>query len=291
MATSATLVANFLAEAAGPLPHEGGLKGETVRVLASGLKMVLQSKGVDLESLPDYDILERVLQGLRNRPDRQRPREERWDTSRLLDYWHGLPDNSDLSQEQLRAKAITLLMLVGLARPSDLERLDADTLVVSSDGISIRSFMAKNSGNSYDEPISIPFLQSAKRKVCAARALRAYIAETEDLRSECPDSAVGVRPVFIHLGKPRPLSAQRISKVMKGVLTELGIPHRSYSTRGNAATSAIEQGIDPVVVQKAGRWRSASTMTKFYVKGLSTSPVTHVLSSSSTRARRRPTAR
>ena len=82
LAPSATVVANFLAEVAGPLPHEGGLKSESVRVLASTLKMALKDRGVDVESLPDS----RASDCLRNRPDRSTPRNERWDTDKLVTH-------------------------------------------------------------------------------------------------------------------------------------------------------------------------------------------------------------
>lgn len=284
-------MANFLAEAAGPLPHEGGLKSESIRVLASTLKMALKDRGIALESLPDSNVLDEVLDGLRNRPDRTAPREERWDTDRLIEFWEGEPDNDELSLERLRAKTISLLMLLGLARPSDLERLDAETFSASREAVSVRSFTSKNSGNSYDDPIVLPFLPQKQRRSCGARALKAYMEATADARVDSALSSVGVRPVFLHLSKPEALSAERISKVAKGVLTEIGVPFRTYSTRSNAATRAIERGVDPVVVQKAGRWRSSETMNKFYVRGLSTSGVAHALAKVRAKARARPDAR
>lgn len=276
MAPSPIDVANFLADAAGPLPHKGGLRAETVRVLFSQIRTELRRAGIDLEEMEEYQQLLDVVDGLKNRPDKTLPKEEKWDTDVVIRFWQTKPPNEELSLDDLRAKAVSLLAIASLARPSDLSRLDADTLSVSRSEVRLYPFRSKTSGPSYDGAVTIPFLPKAKEKACAARALVAYMERTGPDRDKWEPSDEAPRPVFLHLHPAQgkiALSSQRISKVMKSVLARLGITDRAHSTRGNAAVTALERGADTLIVQKAGRWKAAATMNKYYLKSLKTTSV------------------
>lgn len=230
--------------------------------------------------MESYQQLLDVVDGLKNRPDKTLPNEEKWDTDKVIQLWAKKAANERLSLEELRAKTISLLAVAGLARPSDLSRLDADTLKVSKTEVQIHPFRSKTSGASYDSPLVVPFLPQAQAKACAARALLDYMEKTSSDREAWVPAEDAGRPVFLHLhpseGKLA-LSSQRISKIMKNVLMSLDIRERPHSTRGNAAVTALERGLDPLTVQRAGRWKSAATMNKYYLKSLKTSEVASTL--------------
>ena len=245
------------------------------------LRSALKDKGVDLEqaaSQREKAEFNSVLRGLYNRPDLSLPKEESWEGDKLTGYWDNQPNNESLELDVLRDKVISLMMYFGLARPSDLARLDVRTLSISKDSLSIRVFRAKNSGAGYSPPIVIPFLTGkAKKRHCAARALQEYLERTEEFRT--PFGEHGVIPVFLNLRVQKPLSAGRISVLARNLLhNQLGLVVRAYSIRSNATSAAVAAGVDPVVVQKHGRWRSATVMANHYLNQLDTSTVPLALS-------------
>jgi hypothetical protein len=272
-------------ELAGPLPHEGGLKATTIRNYYSKLKSELARHGVHLSRLPGWDDLEETVAGLLSRPDASPPVDERWDTAQLFDYWQRQPHNHKLDAVTLRQKAASLCMATGLARPSDLARLDARTLKRSSTAVSIRIFRSKNSGAGYSAPITLPFTKPHKR--CAAAALVAYIDRTAEMRSDLPPQPHGVVPVFLSTVRPaKVLSADRISNIVKPVLRAIHVSHRVYSTRHNATVDALQGGVPLAVVQKAGRWRSTDVMMNYYAASLDTTAVGTTLQEAKRRKKR-----
>lgn len=273
MADPAISTANFLAHCAGELPHKGGLKSSSIKAIYSRLKGEFAARGVILGETPWASVLNDVYRGLLARPDATIPREEKWDLQTLFQHWRSQDSNAALSVSELRLKATTLAMARGLARPSDLARLDRRTLQTSTTEVKIRAFLAKNSGSTYSEPLVFSFLPARDRQICPASALLAYLSRTQEIAVQHVDEH-GVVPVFLSSNKPYgPLSDERISSAAKPLLRRLGINHRVYSIRNNATTTAVEAGVPLVTIQKHGRWRSAEVMQKHYIRSLSTAEV------------------
>jgi integrase len=245
-----------------------------VRNYKSKLLKELGSRGVHLGGHEDWPLFVEVVDGLMSRPDATIPPDERWDVQRLLTYWDNRPRNAALSTTELRLKVISLCMVVGLTRPSDLARWDLRTLQQEASHIRIRVFRSKNSGPGFSEPVVLPFGGRNQTKRCAARALLDYVHRTRAERELVGPLAHGVIPVFISTTKPlRALSSQRISSLMKPLLADLGVNARVYSARGNATVAAIQAGVPVDTVQKAGRWRSAQVMSQHYMRALDTTQV------------------
>lgn len=158
MATPAISAANFLAQCAGELPHNGGLKASSVKAMLSRLRSEFALRGIKLDDCQWAPVLTEVYKGLVARPDASLPQDEKWDVNLLLDFWRTQPSNDRLSLTMLRAKVCMLMMIAGLARPSDLERLDRRTLIATPQCVQVRAFRAKNSGAGYSEPIVLPVL-------------------------------------------------------------------------------------------------------------------------------------
>lgn len=273
MADPAISVANFLAHCAGKPPHKGGLKRSSIKAIYSRLKGGFAARGVNLSEVPWAPVLNDVYKGLLARPDATIPREEKWDLQILFQHWRSQAPNASLSLADLRLKATTLAMAGGLARPSDLARLDRRTLQTSSSEVRIRAFLAKNSGSSYSEPLVFSFLPTTDKQICPATTLLAYLSRTQGAATPQEDEN-GIVPVFLSTNRPYgPLSDERISSAAKPLLRRLGINHRVYSIRNNATTTAVEAGVPLVTVQKHGRWRSAEVMQKHYIRSLNTAEV------------------
>lgn len=272
------MIANFLAEAAGDLPHNGGLKASTVRNLFSLLSSALMDRGVDLSvcgTAAERHRLRKTVKGLMKRPDRSLPKKEKWDLSLLWSHWE--KKGRALSITDLRAKVITLMMAQGLFRPSDLARLDWSTAQKSKEGVSIRVFRAKNSGAGYSNPVFLPFLPARSKNWCAPSALLEYVQRTDGERSPREDGTI---PVFMSMVEPNsPLTSGRISAVAKTVLIAMGINCRVYSIRANAASLAVERGVDPALVQLHGNWKSNTVMVNHYLRHVDTSWVAATVAS------------
>ena len=89
----------------------------------------LRVLGNDVSSHPDAKLLTMVMEGVKQKPSRSLDEDDdvRWKLSDLTDYWAVRPTSS-LDVPSLRAKCLCLLMIAGIARPSDLARLDLSIL-------------------------------------------------------------------------------------------------------------------------------------------------------------------
>jgi len=180
---------------------------------------------------------------------------------KLTDYITGLGPNQSLDTKTLRAKAICLLALVGLYRPSDLELITLDQLTFTEFSVSITNFGGKTDKDMAGLPTTItratdPFL-------CPASTLRDYIDRTAETRARIPK-----KPVFLYLDskKAEPLGSQRISKIMTLTLQAAGIDDTTAkSFRKTGASVAINKGADPDLVMKLGRWKTVEVFYKHYV--------------------------
>jgi hypothetical protein len=208
-----------------------------------------------------------VVDGIGQKPSRSLPADEDvdWSISTLTNYWATRP-TAELGLAELRDKALCLLMVAGIARPSDLARLDLSTLrATPKGGVSIRVWMAKNSGPGFSEPMVLPLLPPDSAAVCPTRVLRAYIRATTAHRPK--PAPPGFCPVFLSLQQPyHGLSPARISVEVKKVLRQLKIPVRTYSVRKKATTEALENGFGICTVAKGGRWKSLDVLQNHYNK-------------------------
>ena len=265
------VIADFLCELAGNLPHEGGLCAATLKRYAGELYSALRLVGHPIERDELFFALEEVKRGLLNRPDKRKPAVPKsdvvYDLKLVTEYWDNQPANNQLPLDVLRLKAVSLLMIAGLARPSDLARLDLDSLQNKGSSLWIWVWRAKNSGAGYSAPMVIAKLPDSQASHCPYRALLAYLEEVAPLRHANPSGSLSATPVFISSQRPYGgLSADRVSVLVRDLLRSLGIDASTYSIRKRATTSALEAGVAPANVQAGGRWRSMDTMWKHYVR-------------------------
>ena len=108
--------------------------------------------------------------------------------------------------------------------------------------------------------VQIP--RSRNDKVDPVQTLQDYIARTDSHRS-------GNGPVFLTLRSPyTALEAASIAKILEESIILAGLGGQGFSAksfRPTGATSAIEQGINPEVVRKVGRWKNSEVFFEHYV--------------------------
>ena len=196
---------------------------------------------------------------------------------RLFESW---PDDSAITVKQLRMKAITLLAIALMLRPSDIAPqarcydaeselssrfvMCTDQVVFRSDGsVDISFFGVKNDLHRSGFVVHLPAGSQAKSDPVGA--LRRYIEHTEHQR--CPVT----KPVFLGLRRPHAaLSASTVARVLEEAIIaaeEFGLPpgHRPKDFRPTGATTAVNIGVDADKVQQLGRWKTRSVFLDHYV--------------------------
>lgn len=184
-----------------------------------------------------------------------------------------------LNIKQLRMKALCLLALVLMARPSDFAPqarvvngengipaqviLRADQIMfLENGGMSITFHGIKNDYARDGFTVSIPKGDSALTD--PVLALKTYMERTDDIRSGIPN-----KPLFLSLNKPfHALSAKGIALVLKEAIDKAGLGKMGFSAkcfRPTGATRAIKIGVAPDIVRHVGRWKSQEVFEKHYV--------------------------
>lgn len=196
---------------------------------------------------------------------------------RLFESW---ADNRSLPLKLLRLKAISLLAIALMLRPSDIAplalRFDAGTGVTSpfvlttdqlrfqADGTLQVTFLGvKNDTQRTGFQVSLP--PNPNQAADPVDALRVYLERTDSLR------CAGSGPVFISLVRPyAALSASSVSTVLHEAIhlaEGFGLPpgHKPKDFRPTGATRAVELGFDTDDVQRLGRWKTRSVFLDHYV--------------------------
>ena len=205
-----------------------------------------------------------------------------WDIGLVLAYWKRTPATTLVLK---RAKAISLFILSVFARPSDCERLSMASghfgIVQSQNSYMyrIRGPKESKSATKLTSELFLPFLDEASQDidVCPARAMVVYGDAVDDaLRIPCASTAQptgffvsevlrSVPPVSGNFFTP--LSAQRISKIMKGVMTLAGVDTTVFtggSGRHAGSSAAADKNVPFEQILLTGRWSSFQVWNKFY---------------------------
>lgn len=193
----------------------------------------------------------------------------------LFESW---PENDQLSTAQLRQKAVTLLALTTMSRPSDLAPLarvfnpeacgseslvfSTDKLIFNSDGsLTIIFFGTKNDSDRSGFEVRIP--AGGSPKTDPVSTLRCYIETTSNIRTHSPS------PVFLTLKKPhRAVSNANISDILRQSIKDAGLQGQGFTARSfrpTGATAAVKAQVNPSTVRQIGRWKNDTVFYERYV--------------------------
>ena len=185
-------------------------------------------------------------------------------------------DNYTISIKHLRMKAISLLALTTMLRPSDIApkalHIDGNDVVTqycfSEDQIKFKAdgnmtiIIHGNKNDSKRHGFEIEVTKASDINICPIQTLKCYIDRTRNVRTING-------PVFISLNLPyNGLSSQSVSNILNDAIESVGLSREMYSAknfRPTGATTAVAAGIDPNIVQKVGRWKTTSVFFEHYV--------------------------
>jgi hypothetical protein len=193
----------------------------------------------------------------------------------LFEAWG---ENDKLDLKQLRLKAITLLALAIMARPSDLAPKGVTftaegtckPMIFSLDQVnfldngtlSIQLFGIKNDTHRKGYVVTIP--PAENKHVDPVDCLKVYIDKSQPHRHRCANS-----PLFVALRPPyAAISAGTIAEQLNRAIKLAGLDNQGFtakSFRPTAATIAIASGCDPDIARKIGRWECPSVFYDHYV--------------------------
>ena len=180
----------------------------------------------------------------------------------LFEQWG---DNELLTISQLRQKAVTLLTIACMARPSDLAPkvgLNRSQIEFHNEDLTIKFFGVKNDQDRAGFEVRIEPAEQAV--IDPVSCLKLYMEKTQHLVKLGQDG-----PVFLTLRPPyKALTAQSISNILKNSISLTNLPSDSFSAknfRPSAATAAIRSGCDYNTVRIRGRWKTESVFLNHYV--------------------------
>ena len=198
--------------------------------------------------------------------------------------------NEILSIKQLRLKAITLLALSLMLRPSDVapnaKYFDEETLSLQKvlfttdmlkfddDGVHVTFFGIKNDVQRAGFVVFLPM--NVDPIIDPVSCVKCYISRTEDIRSD--------KAVFLSLKLPyKGLASSSIANILEESIELAGLGGQGFSAksfRPTGATVAIKKGVNPKVVQQIGRWKSTDVFFQHYVHSKTPSEFTSKVLSS-----------
>ena len=191
----------------------------------------------------------------------------------LFNSWN----TSGLSIKLLRLRAITLLALCLMARPSDLAPkgvhfdpvtmsarqmdLSIDQVSFHNDGsMTITFFGIKNDHDRSGFEVRLPGVDNPK--VDPVRCLKVYIERTTDIRTKH-----GSKAIFIQLCSPfQGIGSNTISKILEEAIALAGLSgFTARSFRPTGATAAMAAGVHEQTAMQIGRWKSCEIFRDRYV--------------------------
>lgn len=234
-------------------------------------------EALDLENLGHNKDLSRLVQAL-TKSGTMVPmqRSQAMPIKNFRDLFASWPGNELLSIKRLRLKAITLLSLVAMLRPSDIapksvvfnpETLSAHSKVMTTDDVifnndgSLSMFLQgiKNDTSRTGFKVDIP--AHTDNSVDPVDALKVYIARTEPFRKN--------NELFIQLQAPySAICAATVGKILDEAILLAGLPTSEFSAksfRPTGATIAMEEGHNAADVMKVGRWKTQAVFFEHYV--------------------------
>lgn len=261
-----------------------GLSFSTLKVYLSAISAC--HVGFERVSPGAHPLVVRFMRGVRRLRPFNRSSVPSWDLPIVLEALCGVPfeplDSVDI--KLLSYKTALLLALASAKRVSDMHALSVHPACAqfAPDGSKVRlypnaAYVPKVLPRSY-QAMAIelfafsppPFVNEEQRRLhclCPVRALRMYIARTQEFRQS--------DQLFVCFANPargKALSKQRLSHWIVEAIAQaysskgLSLPEglRAHSTRGMAASWALFKGVPIEQVCSAASWSSPHTFVRFY---------------------------
>lgn len=174
----------------------------------------------------------------------------------VIRYIRSMWPLTPLSLEALRNRALALVVLAGLMRPSDAAAVRSVEFL--DDCVILGLFNYKTDRWREGRRLSIPPATDAR--VCPVVCLQEYAR-----RSHYRQGSFG--PLFRKLGSLDPLRAPTISGILRRLAIAAGVPPRlagGGGWRSGAVIAGIRGGIPTATLMKQGGWKSADVFHEHY---------------------------
>ena len=252
----------------------------------SQIKMALAAIGhlfkcLDLPDVCSDPMVTMMVQALvKSGTSVPRKRSEVLPVAQLMDLFTSWPSNDLLDVKRLRIKAITLLALSTMLRPSDVApkgqlfnpvSLTSEQMVFSTDNLTFNDDGSltilfhgiKNDSDRSGFEVNLP--PAGDPMLDPVTTLQCYISATASQRADSHDKQSS--PVFIGLCRPyKALSSTSIGLILKEVTVRAGLQGFSArSFRPTGATRAIDLGFDAEKIRRLGRWKTSGVFFEHYV--------------------------
>ena len=181
--------------------------------------------------------------------------------------------------KELRAHTLTLLSLYFGCRSADKAHILREVGIQFEPVCRIRFWNTKEmrSLSRMRQPLWTKWFEiepDSRPALDLVSHLESYILRTPDVVKDISVILDGkTRPctgLFVSLEQPsHSLSAERLAKVLLGVLSDAGIDtarFKSHSTRGAVASAMIQSGMSLIEVLDRCRWSGVQTLAKHYLK-------------------------
>lgn len=180
--------------------------------------------------------------------------------TRLFNSWQS---NEQLPLNKLRQKAVTLVALAFMTRPSDLAPkagFRRNQIKQNPNGnITVTFFGIKNDYNK--RGFEVTLARGSNPKLCPVKCLLHYMERTAHLTVE--DG-----PVFLTLAPPiSAVNSSTVASILRTSIKDAGLPptFTPKCFRASAATAAVASGTQLLTVQQIGRWRSDEVIKSHYL--------------------------
>ena len=187
--------------------------------------------------------------------------------------------NDSLTIEKLRQKAITLMAISCIARPSDFAPsvgFFRDQVIFNGDGSATVHFFGVK--NDYDRTgFEIRIEPTEDNHINPVECIKIYFSKTANI----PTNKKGRTPVFPALKPPfQGISSQSIAQILNHSIKEAGLDTKIYSAkcfRPSAATAAIVSGCEPNTTRMRGRWKNNDVFFSNYVFPISENNISNTI--------------
>ena len=251
------MIANFLAEV-----FEGGAPYTTLAALRSAIASAHDR--VEGQSVGEHPLVAAVLHGARDARPPTPKYDDVWDPDpvlRTIDSWGS---NETMPMDRLTRKLAMLLALADQGRSSDLARISVASVAWDRTGATFTVVGPKE--RSYSRPNRrdhVDRLADPARD--PVRCLECYISRSAEARAT-PAAAAADRLFLTTVPPYHPATSQTLAKWNLRTMAEAGIDttkFKAHSIRAAATTAAINAGATKGQAAH-GKWRSTSTMDRFY---------------------------
>ena len=236
----------------------------------SALSNTLQT--IDGQDIGKHPLVCKLLKAIYNLRTPRPKYSAIWSADNVLENIKELGPSQTLTLKNLTLKSILLLALACFARVSELSTIDFHSLNFTEDQVSFSLMCPRKSQRSG------PLINFAidclpdDELLCPVKYLREYVTRTDCIR------AMGSTGLFIALKPPhQSVGKATIARWIKEALSAEGVDTSVYSaqsTRGAAASQALESGVPCDRILAAAGWARASTFHRFYKKRIDTGDIT-----------------